>query len=431
MKQTARFLHSLANLISTGALYGPEHPTVARGLEACHRELSTLLETQETAPFSFLEDEVVYGDEPLREMKNWPWCRRFADAGVQRLEFERGVEKREIEGFLAGLAGRLEMAADAFQPGPHPHIRHGQIGVKGAAAWADPAELVAAGSRLHGTPDAPSLELEEETEALEWIHQSARDRGEVPISETAAVVRALTVAMHDVKQLIAPLVELKFTDQYTTAHCINVSILSMALAEYLKFSDSEVRAIGEAALLHDIGKTRVPLSVTNKPGKLTPEERTAIEQHPVEGARILLRGEKWHALAAVIAYEHHMHWNREGGGYPARTYRRRPHRFSRLVQVCDVYDALRTRRPFRPPFSPAAALEFLSQRAGSEFDPAMVTAFTDMVRQWDPPTLEHEAAGEDGTEDEGREVELGTEDLSLMPDTPFDADTEDASVSAS
>ena len=225
---------------------------------------------------------------------------------------------------------------------------------------------------------------------MRWINEEAGRGATVPTAEASAVVRGLSVAMHGARELIAPLLRIKNADQYTTAHCINVSILAMSLAEYLKFGDAEVRAIGEAALLHDIGKTRIPTEVLNKPGLYTPEERALVERHPVEGARLLLQADPRNALAAVVAYEHHMRW-REAGGYPERHYSRRPHRFSRLVQVCDVYDALRTRRPFRAPLTARAALDFLRDRAGDEFDPDLVTAFTEMMERWEPDLLPPDA----------------------------------------
>lgn len=407
MSRPATFLHALANLLSTSTLYGPGHPVHRKALTDAWENLRGLLEQDSHARFNFLEDEVVYGHEPLRELKSWPWSRRFAGAGIQRLEIERGATEEELAGFVARLTERLELGAEhRAPPVPHPHIRYGTVGLRIHDRRRRRLE-----ERLHGPP----LELMEESEAVAWINESA-GQGKVPAAEAAAVVRGLSVAMHDMRQLVAPLLQIKSTDQYTTAHCINVSILSMSLAEYLKFTDAEVRSVGEAALLHDIGKTRIPLDLLNKPGDLTEEERRAIEAHPVEGAKLLLASEERLGLAATVAYEHHMHYLKDGG-YPTRHYKRKPHRFSRVVQVCDVYDALRTRRPFRGPLSGEAALHFLEERAGSEFDPELVRAFTEMMRQWEPPTVA--ADGEEEQEDM-----IGAGELSRLPSRPFDADLE-------
>jgi putative nucleotidyltransferase with HDIG domain len=160
-----------------------------------------------------------------------------------------------------------------------------------------------------------------------------------------------------------------------------VSVLAMALAEFLTLPAPAVRAFGVAGLLHDLGKVRIPREILTKAGKLTPEERSVIETHPVEGARILLEGSEPLDLAASVAYEHHR--CHDGGGYPRVHYPREAHQASRLVHVCDVYDALRTRRPYREAWSSIQALEYIEGRAGSEFDPAVSAAFGEMMRRWD------------------------------------------------
>lgn len=124
-------------------------------------------------------------------------------------------------------------------------------------------------------------------------------------------------------------------------------------------------AYGVAGLLHDLGKVCVPVEILNKPGPLTDAERPDIQPHPAEGARIILRGDAELDLTAVVAYEHHIMLN--GGGYP------RPH-FGR------VYDALRTRRPYRDAWPADDVLAYLERGAGTEFDPDLVHAFVAMMR---------------------------------------------------
>ena len=174
---------------------------------------------------------------------------------------------------------------------------------------------------------------------------------------------------------------LKEFDEYTTTHSLNVSVLSMALGEFIGHGARDVRAFGVAGLLHDLGKVRIPKEILNKPGKLTEQERSVMQQHPVDGARIILASEKQLDLAAAVAYEHHIMLN--GMGYPDLRYRRHCHFASKLVHVCDVYDALRTKRPYRDAWESERALGYIEEKAGIEFDPDIVKAFTQMMRQWD------------------------------------------------
>ena len=199
--------------------------------------------------------------------------------------------------------------------------------------------------------------------------------------EACAVVESLSLAMSGGQAMVLPLLQLKEFDQYTTTHAINVSVLTMGLGEFLGVGRATIRAFGLAGLLHDLGKIKIPGEILNKPGKLTPEERVIVERHPVEGARIILEGEEPLDLAAAVAYEHHLHV--DGRGYPALHYPRQAHQASRLVHVCDVYDALRTKRPYRDAWTSAEALDYIRQRAGAEFDADAVGSFAEMMERWD------------------------------------------------
>ena len=196
--------------------------------------------------------------------------------------------------------------------------------------------------------------------------------------EAEAVVRSLSVAMQADRRMVLPLLQLKEFDQYTTTHALNVAVLSMALAQALGVPKKQIRAIGVAGLLHDIGKIRIPLEMLTKPGKLSDEERRIMNQHPVDAARIIMESEEELELAAVVAYEHHIML--DGGGYPAVHYPRECTLASRLVHVCDVFDALSTTRPYREAWPQEKVLSYLAERAGSEFDPQLVTAFDQMMR---------------------------------------------------
>src|SRR4029077_21093210 len=119
-----------------------------------------------------------------------------------------------------------------------------------------------------------------------------------------------------------------------------------------------------------------------KPGKFTEQERQLMNQHPADGARIILGAEQRLNLAAVVAYEHHIMLN--GDGYATMKFRRDCHFGSKLVHVCDVYDALRTTRPYREAWPQERTVAYLEGRSGVEFDAEVVTAFTRMMREQEP-----------------------------------------------
>jgi HD-GYP domain-containing protein (c-di-GMP phosphodiesterase class II) len=160
----------------------------------------------------------------------------------------------------------------------------------------------------------------------------------------------------------------------------------MALAEWMGLGARDVRAFGVAGLMHDLGKTTIPLEILNKAGTLTHEEREIMKGHPVAGAKIIISTEPDLDLAAVVAYEHHVMLN--GGGYPTFAFARDCHRGSKFVHVCDVYDALRTTRPYRGAWESDKVLAYMEERSGLEFEGEIAHAFTQMMREWEPQMTE-------------------------------------------
>ncbi|HKR56972.1 MAG TPA: HD domain-containing phosphohydrolase [Gemmatimonadales bacterium] len=372
-----KFLGSLAQALAGMSLYAEGHPARDRGIDAAFEQLGGLQKDTATPLFTFLGDEVVYGKTPIRELKAWDWSMRLAQAGIQRLEFQPGVTREEFETFLDEVLARLTLAtidtSEARQQGKRSSIKFGSVGIRGEQPNPQAGLPVEATIRFS---------LGEEAEAIRWMHEEVKAHGGLPLAEAEAVVRSLSVAMHGDQQIVLPLLHLKEFDQYTTTHSMNVSVLAMALAEYMGMGAKDVRAFGVAGLLHDLGKTKIPLEILTKPGKLTPDEREIMNAHPAQGARIILEAEENLDLAAVVAYEHHIMLN--GGGYPRPHYGRACHRASNLVHVCDVYDALRTNRPYRDAWEAEKILPYLEGRAGMEFDPEVVTAFIAMMRKWEP-----------------------------------------------
>ena len=357
------------------SLYADGHPARARGIDAAYQELRDLQAKHAHPLFTFLGDEVIFGRLPLREMRDWGWSNRLASAGIQRLEFADHVTREDFEVFLEDVLARLTLEGiDTAEARPlrPTAIKYGVVGVRSGAEMAKDETLPTA---------TITFSLGEEVETIRWLHDEVQQREMLPLAEAEAVVRSLSVAMHGEQQVMMPLLQLKQFDQYTTTHSLNVSVLSMALAEFLGMGPADVRAFGVAGLLHDLGKVRIPIEVLTKTGKLTPDERVLMNRHPVEGARLILESEEDLDLAAVVAYEHHIMLN--GLGYPQVRYRRPCHEASNLVHVCDVYDALRTRRPYRDAWPVEQVLPYIEGRAGMEFDPKYVRAFIEMMRKWE------------------------------------------------
>ncbi len=375
MSTPADFLKALAQTLAAMSLYPEGHASRESALDYAYEKLSDLLSTDGNPAYSFIGEEVVYRDIPIREMRSWEWATRLSGIGVQRLEFDRSATREQLEEFLDEALKRITLrpvdTSEARQMRPSG-IKWGEIGIRGED-----------GSRINEVETATlSFTLGDEAETIRWLHEEVTSGGDLPLLEAEAVVRGLSVAMHGDRRIILPLLQLRSFDEYTTTHSLNVAVLTMALAEWVGLGAADVRAFGVAGLLHDLGKVKVPLEILNKTGRLDERERAVMNSHPAEGARLIIASEPDLDMAAVVAYEHHIMLN--GGGYPKFSYARDCHRASKLVHVCDVYDALRTNRPYRDAWPAEKVLAYLEERSGVEFDGNMAHAFTHMMREWEP-----------------------------------------------
>lgn len=381
-RPVVEWLLSLGQALSALALYGSDHPSQTASRTRAHEKLQAALAVWPAMRLTLLDDDLVVGRQVLFEMRRWELGGRLSRAGVQRIEFDGAVVSETSFALFLDHVHRALMpaAAPLAQAVMLDGLQFGPV----ALLASDEAEALSALAAGPDNEEAPQLEqwledgLVEELDTFSWISAEVAANRRIPMREVETVIRSLSLAMQAEQDTLLPLVSLKSVDQYTTVHACNVAMLSMGLAESLGFGSRDVRAVGTAALLHDIGKVRLPADLLARPGALSDSERAIVRSHPVEGARLLGERGAGNALAAIVAYEHHI-WANGEGGYPGYTFPRRPHFVSRLVQVCDVYDALSTDRPYRAAWPRARTLHHMRLQAGRELDYELLLAFFDLI----------------------------------------------------
>jgi len=168
-------------------------------------------------------------------------------------------------------------------------------------------------------------------------------------------------------------------DEYTGAHSRDVVDLTMAVGQKLGLSPGEMRDAEFAALLHDVGKVRMPNEIINKPGKLTTEERAVIETHTVEGERMLHRvGGLLGQIGRIVRSCHERY---DGTGYPDGIAGEAIPLAARIVAACDAFNAMTTDRPYRAALPLETAIEELERGRGTQFDPAVVDVLIEIARR--------------------------------------------------
>ena len=288
--------------------------------------------------------------------------RALHQRGFDRLTVGRGVTRSELMGFIESLA-----AVDGGSQAPltpSAHVTFSRLVRKGAAGSG--AGIGAWGGGFVSGRGVP----------LERVWLSV-ESGPIELEVLEGLVLALGRTVSENRDALIPLVMLQSHDAYTVTHITNVAVLSMALASALGFSTAFVHDQGTAALLHDIGKLKVPSDVLSSPTKLTEAQLTLMKRHPEDGARMLMGASRLPELAAIVAFEHHQQF--DGGGYPAVPAGWKAHPASEITHVADVYDALRSDRPYRSGLPAATAAQMMSADSGRVFDPYVLKVFLEQV----------------------------------------------------
>ena len=199
---------------------------------------------------------------------------------------------------------------------------------------------------------------------------TGKDLDKGKIDEAGEVISESIVRNVDA---MVSLTRIKQHDPYTAMHCMNVCTLVVAMAMADGIDPSLLPLITTATLLHDVGKTRVPLEVLNKPGRFEPEELAEMRRHATYSGDIMQEMGGFTEEAIAIATQHHEMM--DGSGYPLSLKGDDIHPYARLTAVADVYDALTAKRVYKPAMPMYQALLRIHQNKGTEFEERAVDLF--------------------------------------------------------
>ena len=213
-------------------------------------------------------------------------------------------------------------------------------------------------------------------ETLKTMLQDIRLGHSPDLPASVQLVDEMTSSIKRNPHALISLVRLKTADNYTYMHCIAVGALMIGLARRMGQGDDSVRQAGLVGLLHDVGKTRVPLAVLNKPGPLDPQEWAIMKEHSQWGFEILKPLGLDEAIADACL---HHHEKVDGSGYPDGLKQGEISLLARMASICDVYDAITSDRPYKEGWQPAIALQRMAQWAPQQFDKSIFEQFVQTV----------------------------------------------------
>jgi putative nucleotidyltransferase with HDIG domain len=358
----------LAAALRAGELYALAHPLVQRSIDALQVTAAKNLQDSETAVIGFLGNDIVVNDARLGKFSASlvGFVRDMRDREIEKITFTNGVSKEELRGFVEALRDRKSPVplADRLASRGVRRITIGKIMLEG-----DDGDHtgIAMARKVYNT-------AVETAESL-WLQAKAGDQPD-PNAARKIIESLAKVVTQDRTSLMA-LTALKKYDNYTFTHMVNVSVLAMSQARALNLEGTLLREFGFAALMHDIGKVNTPLEVLNKPDKLTKDEFEIMKRHVVDGAHILRKTPEMPALAPIVAFEHHL--KQDLSGYPENIGSRQLNLCTMIVSIADVFDALRSNRPYRQGMASDRIRAIMGERDNPAFNQKLLKRFVNIM----------------------------------------------------
>jgi HD-GYP domain-containing protein (c-di-GMP phosphodiesterase class II) len=357
-------------------LYPVENAAVQQSLNELHELMTSLLRVEGSVELRVVGDFFFLNETRLRlDFSNFSTFGSFAQAlsehGIGAVDVVHGLAREEWAPFLSLLLrkGGGEDPYEAFiQRMQGTPVRHISV-------------------RPEKDVHQPELEQEEAMAAAKRTYAQsvkvAKDvLGDMRMGRAVNARKVKRAVQNIVDQVLSnepsilTMTTLKDFDEYTFTHSVNVCIFSVVIGQRLGLEKLELYDLGLGALLHDIGKMRVPNEIINKPGGLTDEEWVVLKEHPTEGLLILFQMQGFNDVPyrqMLMAYEHHM--KMDVTGYPSNRRARQPTLFSRICAVADGFDAGTSIRSYQyTPWPPDEVLKEMRDNPRRGFDPLLVKA---------------------------------------------------------
>ena len=221
--------------------------------------------------------------------------------------------------------------------------------------------------------------------AVTSMFNEVRMGNAIKVSEAAPLVEEISQSITRNPEAFLNLARLKTKDDYTYMHSVAVCALMIALGKQLGLNSADLKEVGLAGLLHDVGKMMIPDDILNKPGKLTDEEFEIIKGHPMKGWELLHGSPDITATALDVCLHHHERV--DGKGYPDNLSGDKLTLFARMGAVCDVYDALTSNRCYKNGWEPADTIRKMAEWKDGHFDERVFQAFVKTIGIYPSGTL--------------------------------------------
>ncbi|MBI5245663.1 MAG: HD domain-containing protein [Elusimicrobia bacterium] len=384
----ADLVRRLFVLLKAATVYGPNNEGYRTHSAEARGTLTAALSRADPVRVEVREDRLFFNGAPITlppgEAGVRFLCAELRRCGAGGLEFRGARAALELDAFVfafvSGGARRERSLSDTARL-----LR--DAGVNAITPLEPAGEDEGACERAR-TPepefgaDAARRAFSRAVDTVEEVMARTRAGQDADLGEAKVAAAELAEQVVADPQALFELSILQRFDEYTYAHCVNVSIYSIAIGDRLGLGTARLAELGFGALFHDLGKAQLPRELIDKPDEFTEDDWRLMRRHPALGARALLALRRpldaQLARAISIAFEHHL--GLDGSGYPKLTPPRRQELFSRICAVADAFDAMTSGRVYaKRAMSPDEALRRMVQRAGTAFDPLLLRVFINIA----------------------------------------------------
>lgn len=352
----------LAQTIQAANIYPENHQRIQRLLKRLHGRIEQASSSLGTIHVGLIGNHFVVDEFPFLETNPalGKLLQDIREKGIERFSIREGLTQGELKRFVYYLAtGKEDTQGTQFES-----IDYGDL------------QAISAETDLSGQEDSELSRthfLFGATEVLKDLLKSIASGSGVSLAQARDIVANIMKGIRQDPFLLHRIMQLQSHDDYTLTHSLNVSTIVVAQAAAMGLPENRLQEIGLAAMLHDVGKEMIPSTILQKPGKIDKSEFATMAEHPVLGAKALRKMDCGSDLPVIVCFEHHMKYDRSG--YPKTSTTGRLHPVSYMTQIADVYDALRTHRPYRDGLDITTTLSIMQRGRGTEFEPELYDNF--------------------------------------------------------
>jgi len=375
----------LSSAMKVAQIYEPNNLTFIRQINLLFNLIQNILKKEREAVFQFRENTLFFNNSRVKfdfsSYHNFKFLAdEFREKEIGTLGFEPGLSEGELTQFVI-----LFIDEEIIKENPFEDFE-AALNKKGIGRIflekMHPFEMTG-GVREEQLQESAIKVFFKSITHLKEVVEREKQKKRVHLKTTRRLMQSIINLVSQNESFMIGLTNIKNYDEYTLNHSTNVTVLSICFGRRLGLERKELIDLGVSAFFHDMGKVEIPKKILNKPGKLDDNEFDIIKTHPWHGAQKLACLKELSILpvtAINVAMEHHIWANLEGGGYPKYWKKNHTDFFSKIVKICDFFDAVTTARIYRKKTATREeATSWMLEKIGTEFDTILLKVFADMV----------------------------------------------------